>query len=104
MRFLRQPQMVLAALLMAFACVPTTRAEERAKKMPEPDPFGRFTVDQVERRLGQPSVYVFDDNPADVYAKNHVPGAVSLDPKDVKEGVLPADKNATLIFYCMNEL
>jgi len=29
---------------------------------------------------------------------------VRLESKDIKEGVLPTDKNATLIFYCMNEL
>lgn len=104
MRPLRQNPMILAALLLAFASLPSLHAEEREKKMPEPDPFGRFTVDQVERRLGQPNVHVFDDNPTDVYEKNHIPGAVSLDPKEVKEAVLPADKNATLIFYCMSEL
>jgi len=104
MRLLRQSLMVLAALVLAFACVPITRAEEQAKKMPDPDPFGRFTLDQVERRLGQPNVHVFDDNPSDVYEKNHLPGAVRLESKDIKEGVLPTDKNATLIFYCMNEL
>ena len=104
MRPWRQSLMVLAVLLLAFASIPRIRAEEKEKKMPEPDPFGRFTVDQVERRLGQPNVHVFDDNPSDVYVKNHLPGAVRLDSKDIKEGVLPADKNATLIFYCMNEL
>jgi 3-mercaptopyruvate sulfurtransferase SseA len=104
MRPLRQSLMVLAAVLLAFASVPRVSAEEKQKKMPDPDPFGRFTMDQVERRLGQPNVHVFDDNPPDVYEKNHLPGAVRLDSKDIKEGVLPADKNATLIFYCMNEL
>ena len=103
MRPWRQSLMVLAALALAFASVPRLRAEGK-EKLPDPDPFGRFTVDQVERRLGQPNVYVFDDNSADVYAKNHVPGAVRMDAKGMKEGVLPADKNATLIFYCMNEL
>ena len=104
MRLWRQPLMVLAVLLLAFASVTSIRAAEKEKKMPEPDTFGRFTVDQVERRLGQPNVYVFDDNPSDVYAENHLPGAVRLDSKDIKEGVLPADKNATLIFYCASEL
>ena len=99
----RHTRVVLATLALAIASVPGIRAEEK-EKMPDPDPFGRFTVDQVERRLGQPNVYIFDDNPPDVYTKNHVPGAVRLDTKDIKEGSLPADKNATLIFYCMNEL
>jgi hypothetical protein len=104
MRLWRQPPMVLAVLLLAFASGASLRAAEKEKKMPDSDPFGRFTVDQVERRLGQPNVYVFDDNAPDVYAKNHLPGAVRLDSKDIKEGVLPADKNATLIFYCSSEL
>lgn len=73
-------------------------------KMPESDPFGRYTVDQVERRLGKPSVYVFDGNDPETYSKNHVPGAVRVNHKDIKESILPADKDATLIFYCMNEL
>jgi len=104
MRPWRQPLKVLSALVLAVAITPAIRAEDKEKKMPDPDPFGRFTVDQVEKRLGQPNVFVFDDNSPDVYAKNHVPGAVRVDGKDVKEGVLPADKGATLVFYCMNEL
>jgi hypothetical protein len=99
----RRSQVVVAAFVLAFALAPQARADKKGK-MPEPDPFGRFTVDQVERRLGQPNVHVFDGNPAEIYAENHVPGAVHLNSKDIKEGVLPADKNATLIFYCMNEL
>jgi 3-mercaptopyruvate sulfurtransferase SseA len=57
-----------------------------------------------ERRLSQSDVHVFDGNPPEIYAKNHVPGAMHLDTEDIKEGVLPADKSSTLIFYCMSEL
>ncbi len=49
-------------------------------------------------------MHVYDGNPPDVYAENHVPGAVHLNTDDIKEGVLPADKSSTLIFYCMSEL
>jgi hypothetical protein len=101
-RSLRRSLIVLATLVLAFATAPRLRAEE--KKMPESDPFGRFTVDQVERRLGRADVHVFDNNPPDVYAKNHLAGAVRLNSKDIKEGILPANKTATLVFYCMNEL
>ena len=93
--------LVVASLVLSF--VPAARAAEK-KKMPESDPFGRFTVDQVERRLSQPDVHVFDGNSLEVYAENHLPGAVRLYSKDIKEGSLPADKESTLIFYCANEL
>jgi len=99
----RQLHAVVAALLVALAIVPKARASDK-EKMPEPEPFGRFTVDQVERRLGQPNIHVYDGNRPETYAENHLPGAVRLYSKDIKEGVLPADKDATLIFYCMNEL
>jgi len=99
----RQSSAVVAALLLALAVVPKARPADKGK-MPEPEPFGRFTVDQVERRLGQPNIHVYDGNRPETYAENHLPGAVRLNSKDIKEGVLPADKDTTLIFYCMNEL
>jgi 3-mercaptopyruvate sulfurtransferase SseA len=101
----RQSAVVVAAtLVLAFAVAPQARAAKKEQKMPEPEPFGRFTVDQVERRLGQANVHVYDGNSPETYAQNHLPGAVLLNSKDIKEGVLPADKNTTLIFYCANEL
>jgi hypothetical protein len=93
--------LVVATLVLSF--VPIARAAGK-HKMPEPEPFGRFTVDQVDRRLNQPNVHVFDGNRPETYVENHLPGAVRLYSKDIKEGVLPADKDSTLIFYCMNEL
>ena len=97
----RRPSILIAVL--ALLLVPTARAAGKSEKN-APEPFGRFTVDQVERRLGQSEVHVFDGNPPEIYAKNHVPGAMHLNTEDIKEGVLPADKNSTLIFYCMSEL
>ena len=74
------------------------------EKLPESEPFGRFTVNQVERRLGQPNIHVFDGNSPETYVEHHLPGAVRLNHKDITASVLPQDKDATLIFYCMNEL
>lgn len=104
----RHPFAVVAAF--AFAClfnlafVPSVRAAAKKEAIPEPEPFGRFTVEQVERRLVQPNVYVFDGNRPETYVENHLPGAVRLNHKDVTTNVLPKDKDATLVFYCMNEL
>jgi hypothetical protein len=98
----RRHSVVVAVL--ALLLVPTAWTAGKKSEKGSPEPFGRFTVDQVERRLSQSDVHVFDGNPPEVYARNHVPGAMHLNTEDIKEGVLPADKNATLIFYCMNEL
>jgi hypothetical protein len=100
---MRPSRQLVVLAMFALALVPTVRAAGKKDK-PSPEPFGRFTVNQVERRLAQPDVHLYDGNPPDVYAENHVPGAVHLNTDDIKEGVLPADKNSTLIFYCMNEL
>ena len=51
----RQTSIVVTGLVLAFAIVPRARASDKSK-MPEPEPFGRFTVDQVERRLGPATV------------------------------------------------
>jgi len=100
--------LMLTAIVLALSSVlpmtPPARAAAKKGEMPESDPFGRFSVDQVERRLGQPNVYVFDGNPPEIYAENHLSGAVRLNHKDITKDVLPRDRDATLIFYCMNEL
>ncbi|PYS96552.1 MAG: rhodanese-like domain-containing protein [Acidobacteria bacterium] len=102
-RYLTVAALILA-LPLPFAIGAQARAAEKKEEKPEAEPFGRFTVDQVERRLGKPNVYVFDGNDPTTYEANHLPGAVRLNHEEIKEGVLPKDKAATLIFYCMNLL
>jgi rhodanese-like protein len=106
MPFMRRVLPMVASvlvLLLVSVVGPPARAADK-EKMPPPEPFGRFTVDQVERRLGRPGVFIFDGNPAEVYAEHHLPGAERLNHTQVKKRALPRDKDATLIFYCMNEL
>jgi rhodanese-related sulfurtransferase len=59
-----------------------------------------ISIEDVERQLGQSGVFIFDANPERVWAHGHVPGAKNVDPADYTPADLPADKNATLIFYC----
>ena len=47
-----------------------------------------------------PNVHVIDVNEADNYAFAHVPGAKLLAYDALTTEVLPADKSATLVFYC----
>ncbi len=93
-----RPFLTGAALLLAFAAtIPVAAATE-------PEPFKRLSIKQVEALLGKPNVHIYDGNSEETYAKNHVPGAVNLHSGDIKEGVLPADRGATLVFYCQNTL
>src|SRR4051812_34197051 len=86
--------LVAAALLLAPAL--SARADEKEE-------FGRLTVEQVGGMLRRKDVHVFDNNPKDVWAAGHVPGAKWVKYSDVKAGDLPARKDATLIFYCASE-
>jgi len=65
-----------------------------------------LTVDQVAAKIAAKDgkTFVYDDNPKDRYVKGHVPGATWVESGDVTAAVLPADKTATLIFYCASEL
>jgi hypothetical protein len=65
--------------------------------------FGKLTVQEVKAKLGQKSVYIFDNNAPEVFKDAHVPSAKWLNPSDYDAKELPADKSATLIFYCHNE-
>lgn len=64
------------------------------------DDIPELTVEQVAARLGQPDFFVFDNNSAARWKRSHVKGAVNLDPYDYAADALPADKTATLVFYC----
>jgi rhodanese-related sulfurtransferase len=59
-----------------------------------------LTVSEVAARLGQPSFFVFDNNGHGRWKRSHVPGARNLNAHSYAAGELPADKAATLVFYC----
>ena len=65
--------------------------------------FGRLTVAEVAAQRTQEGFYVYDNNPKEVFEKGHVPGAKWLDSSRIVAADLPADKAATLVFYCANE-
>jgi hypothetical protein len=67
------------------------------------DAFGSLTPQEVFAKLKQKNVYVFDNNAPEVFKDAHVPGAKWLHPSEYDAKSLPADKSATLIFYCHNE-
>jgi hypothetical protein len=65
--------------------------------------FGKLTPQEVFAKLKEKNVYVFDNNEKERWQKSHVPGAKWVHPNEYDAKELPADKNATLIFYCANE-
>lgn len=65
--------------------------------------FGELTVDEVAARVGKPGVYLFDNNSREEWVKGHVPSATWVDYDSLTTSDLPAEKDATLIFYCHNE-
>jgi hypothetical protein len=95
-RFGKIAALALAVAALAGVAACTKSGEER-------EPFGRLGVDDVAGKLGQPGVFVYDNNAKERFAAGHLPGATWLDYDDVKASDLPADKAATLVFYCANE-
>jgi rhodanese-related sulfurtransferase len=81
--------------LMLLAWLPG--AASAAEKLSE------LSVDEVAKRLGQKNVYVFDCNPKEEWKEGHLPTAKWVDFSNLQASDLPADKTATLIFYCQNE-
>ena len=69
------------------------------------DELKPLTVDQVAARLAAKDgkTFIYDNNPKESWVNGHVPGAKWLDDDKVTAADLPADKAATLIFYCHNE-
>jgi len=55
---------------------------------------------QLAQMLATSKVFIYDCNEPDMYAEAHVPGAVLTVYDEVTADKLPADHNATLVFYC----
>lgn len=83
---------LLAVVLVALAFPAAARAENLASLTPQ----------EVKAKLGTKGFYVFDNNEPEQFKVAHVPGAKWLNPTDYDPKALPADKNATLVFYCFN--
>jgi rhodanese-related sulfurtransferase len=64
-------------------------------------PFQDATIDQVGQWIAAKDAVVFDVNPAEVFAKNHLPGALFVSGKQWTKA-LPPDKGTRLVFYCAN--
>ncbi len=86
-------KMILAALAIAVPLVACAAN----------DNLPSLTPQEVKARLGGKNFFVFDNNAPEVFKDGHVPGARWLHPSEYDPKELPADKSATLVFYCHNE-
>ena len=64
------------------------------------DGIPEMTAGEVAAKLGTPDFHVYDNNGRSRWARSHVPGAKNLNPHLYEQQELPADKTATLVFYC----
>jgi 3-mercaptopyruvate sulfurtransferase SseA len=85
---------LLVALLL---CAPLIATADEAASL------NKLTPQEVSSKLKTKNFYVFDNNDQERFKKSHVPGARWLHPNEYGAGDLPADKTATLVFYCANE-
>jgi rhodanese-related sulfurtransferase len=69
-------------------------------RSPPMDDIPELTIAEVVARLGQPGFHVIDNNSPARWKRSHVPGAINLNPHDFTADALPADRAATLVFYC----
>jgi len=63
-----------------------------------------ISPDRLNEMITNDRVNVLDVNARQSWMKAHVPGAINLDLAVYTESDLPADKEATLIFYCSNPM
>lgn len=58
----------------------------------------------LRRRIGDGSAIAVDVNSHASWSLGHVPGARHLDPDAFAADALPADRDATVVFYCSNPM
>jgi hypothetical protein len=69
--------------------------------VPEVPEVPELGAAEVAARLGSPGFFVIDNNGAGRWRRSHVPGAKNLNPYNFEATDLPADRAATLVFYCL---
>jgi hypothetical protein len=101
-----------AALLALTACGSKEQASSGASASGSAGQHGaaehelaKLTVDEVDARIAKNDgkTFVYDDNHDNEYASGHLPGAKHLAVENIPASAFPADKEATLIFYCASE-
>jgi rhodanese-related sulfurtransferase len=99
---------MLVALPLCLAPACAEKGKDQSHSGAKAEAFKRMTVDEVaakveEAKAGKIKFYVFDNNSKDRFSKSHVPTAAWVSSDSIKATDLPAEKDATLVFYCASE-
>jgi|GEM_PF-2534795 len=108
--------LALAAVVLPVAVLGAC-SKETTKPTPEAhgegheqvkEAFGSLTIEQVEAKIaeakaGKLTLALVDNNTKERFEKSHLPGARWVKFSEVAASDLPADKDATLVFYCSND-
>ncbi len=89
---MRQGILTVLLFLSALACF--------AQADPITGGAKEVTPAQLSAMFGSATLFVYDCNETDMYAEAHVPGATLIVYDEVSLDKLPADRSATLVFYC----
>lgn len=103
-QFARKLHPASAALLLAIGIFGTSATlahhPEDEHASAQPSDLNQLTTEQLVALRKTSNVYIYDANSAAMYAKNHIPGAIFIPFNKVSADKLPADRHATLVFYC----
>ena len=67
-------------------------------------PIREISAEEVFRGLGGGAFTLLDANLRGQWVRGHIPGASYVGMDGVDASVLPADRNAMLVFYCESAL
>lgn len=85
------------AVVIALAAAGISRGDDAKKKWTE------IGVEELAKAIDAGNAHLFDNNPKFVWEKRHIPGAAWLPANQYDAEDLPAEKDAFVVFYCMNE-
>ncbi len=95
---------ITALALLFFVPFVSYAQQENSTAPPAVEPIVPAVIDlspaEVAAMLGQPNVFIYDCNEADMHAEARVPGAKLTVYDEVTAAILPADRSAMLVFYC----
>jgi rhodanese-related sulfurtransferase len=83
---------VILALAALVAIAPCSTPVEGEK-------YSWVSLREARELYSKPGVFFIDVNEPEVYERYHIPGATPVTSEDLMR-FLPADKHATLVFYC----
>lgn len=86
----------LGLVLMALIVGATACSEVGKVKL------ATITTEELSTGIADKSLFVVDNNTPEIFAKNHIVTAQHMDPRQLDQQRLPANKDAKLVFYCKN--